>query len=308
MTQPIEQDIMFFAADQARHGRAPGTIRSRISAIVWYCESFGFDNPTTNQFGVTRPKLARVLRGITRMHTRARKTRLPITPAILKRILAVMRGACPSLSDYDVMAYKAAFTTALYGLLRVSEFAAPSTTTYEEGRTARAVDVVVHPDAGAEYFVYTVRASKADVFRVGASMRIFATGAADCPFKAMTGWLNTRRATDRAEPLFTLENGTYMTRDRVTTVLRSCLLSLGIDPSKFGTQSFRGGGCVAASAAGYDAAFIQLLGRWKSDSFLMYMTLSKDMMRDAQIALSRVEEGDVTRRDLETYRNRFDVA
>ena len=81
----------------------------------------------------------------------------------------------------------------------------------KKARTARAVDVVVHPDAVAE-------------------------------------------------PLFTLENGTYMTRNRVITVLRSCLLSFGIDPSLFGTHSFGVGGCVAASAAGYDAAFIQLPG------------------------------------------------
>ena len=126
---PTEEDLIFFATDQARAGLAPGTIRSRISAMSWFCTTCGFPDAAKNDAGKIKPRLARVLRGITRLKTKEKRTRLPITPSLLKEVLAVLRRANPAMNDDEAAAYTAAFTLALYALLRVSELAAPTTTT-----------------------------------------------------------------------------------------------------------------------------------------------------------------------------------
>ncbi|KLO04126.1 hypothetical protein SCHPADRAFT_788685, partial [Schizopora paradoxa] len=49
------------------------------------------------------------------------------------------------------------------------------------------------------------------------------------------------------------------------------LAAAGIDPSPFAGHSFRRGAASAAAAAGFADHEIQLLGRWHSDCFKLYI-------------------------------------
>lgn len=64
-------------------------------------------------------------------------------------------------------------------------------------------------------------------------------------------------------------NGQF-TRDLVTSTLRQALRSIGVE-GHFSGHSFRRGAATSAREAGLSDEEIQLLGRWKSDSYRLYI-------------------------------------
>lgn len=54
----------------------------------------------------------------------AKDDRRPITVKILDRLLSILPSICSS--NFETCLFRAAFTTAFYGALRISEFVAPS--------------------------------------------------------------------------------------------------------------------------------------------------------------------------------------
>ena len=52
---------------------------------------------------------------------------------------------------------------------------------------------------------------------------------------------------------------------------RSLMLSIGEDPSQFGSHSYRIGGATALFAAGADPLIIRTMGRWSSDCYRLYV-------------------------------------
>ena len=59
--------------------------------------------------------------------------------------------------------------------------------------------------------------------------------------------------------------------------LRYCLRSIGLDPFEYGGHSFRCGGASLAYQAGLPVEAIKLLGDWKSDAVLLYLTVPLNM-------------------------------
>ena len=59
--------------------------------------------------------------------------------------------------------------------------------------------------------------------------------------------------------------------------LRYCLRSIGLDPSVYAGHSFRRGGASLAYQAGLPVQAIKLLGNWKSDAVLLYLTVPLNM-------------------------------
>ncbi|KAI0820425.1 hypothetical protein BC628DRAFT_1276145, partial [Trametes gibbosa] len=49
------------------------------------------------------------------------------------------------------------------------------------------------------------------------------------------------------------------------------LTALGLDSSKYSGHSFRRGAATSAAAVGYADHEIQLLGRWRSDAYKLYI-------------------------------------
>ncbi len=101
-----------------------------------------------------------------------------------------------------------------------------------------------------------------------------------CPVNAALRLIKPIRHLDDATPL-----GTYAVRSgrpigvSATQVLRAVrhgaeldgLESNGFDLDRIGTHSLRAGGAVALRLAGYDDVTIRKLGRWSSDTFLIYI-------------------------------------
>ena len=77
-------------------------------------------------------------------------------------------------------------------------------------------------------------------------------------------------------------DGTYLTRTHVVDILRA---SFPKQPD-LNTHSFRIGGASALSDAGTQDHVIQIMGRWASDSFLRYIHIPNQSLREFQVSMA----------------------
>ena len=103
--------------------------------------------------------------------------------------------------------------------------------------------------------------------RQGVTLTIAATGDEACAITALQRLFHDWPSS-LAAPLFRL-SGSF-TRQRLTETLRETLTAAGIDGHYTG-HSFRRGAATSAREAGLSEDEIQLLGRWKSDSYRLYI-------------------------------------
>jgi len=65
------------------------------------------------------------------------------------------------------------------------------------------------------------------------------------------------------------------TVEQVRGTVKYLMLSLGLDPRKFGAHSLRIGGATAALSAGLSPAAIRAAGRWASDVYILSAALPR---------------------------------
>ncbi len=68
-------------------------------------------------------------------------------------------------------------------------------------------------------------------------------------------------------PLFREESKIPLTKERLVLKVRQALELSGIDSSKYAGHSFRIRAATTAASKGLSDTVIQILGRWRSDSF-----------------------------------------
>ena len=295
---PTEVDLCFFAGHRARQGILPGGVRKELTAVGQWFRAHGFPHPLIDPItGKGLFRLYRVMRGITLAHSTATRTRLPLTTGLLRRLRTVLRLACPWLCDADVELYWCALTLGVYGMLRVGEFVAPAVSSSTEFTTRRSDLQLVEEDNGGVLILH-LRDSKTDYARQGVTIRIHENRSETCPVAAYRRVATARptRATDSV--LFTQTDGTYMTRDRITRVLRASLAHLGFDPVLYASHSLRIGGVVSASAAGFGIETLKKLGRWASDAVLVYLQLPESVLRSAHRGMGSVSDDALENDDL----------
>jgi hypothetical protein len=222
------------------------------------------------------------------------RVRLPVTTKLLMRIKSTMQLES---SIRDRMMW-AAFTLGTCGLLRLSEFAV---TSGREDRVLRWRDIQWFDSnekqlpllngqvqsASAEYRVF-IATSKTDPFRLGVSIRICAPIAV----KAMRSYCNRLpfhppfngflfdfgKAVSNEKPL-------ALSRDVVVSSLKSYLKLLGESAEKYNGHSFRKGGAQSLAEAGIPTDIIQVMGRWTSDCYKLYISTPARAITDAALAL-----------------------
>ena len=69
--------------------------------------------------------------------------------------------------------------------------------------------------------------------------------------------------------------------------LRRCLVDIGLEPSHFASHSFHRGGASFAFQAGVPIEMIKILGDWKSDAVLLYLTVPMNMRLHAVDQITR---------------------
>ena len=95
------------------------------------------------------------------------------------------------------------------------------------------------------------------------------TGNAICPVTAILSYLALWR--DVSGPLFVLQNGRMLTHQIFSDTLDGLLKELYFKKENFNTHSFCIGAATSAKAANISDTHIQMLGRWKSNAFKLYI-------------------------------------
>lgn len=207
------------------------------------------------------PLLQRVINGIRRLRGEAdTKERRPITRDLLLQILrqfdqTTLVGAT----------LHASFCLAFAAFLRVGEFTwsqSELTDDFQRWHITRR-SVKLHKD----YMELTLPAFKTDPFRRGITLSIAAATDNACPVRSLRN-LFTRFPAELSSPLFYPDKA--FTRQYVIATLQDALRILG-HAGHYSGHSFRRGAATSARDAGLSDDEIQLLGRWKSDSYRLYI-------------------------------------
>lgn len=235
---------------------------------------------TSSLYLFSDPTLQRIVLGIRRFQGGTQRgERLPLVRELLLRILSLF-----NTSVVHGATMHAAFCLAFAAFLRVGEF------TYTQSDLLGADFGKFHPTRGhvtlqKDHLELTLPASKTDPFRCGITLTVAASHDAACPVKSLAH-LFARAPAPASAPLF-FTSALPFTRDIVINEMRAALTRLGI-PGQYSGHSFRRGAATSARAAGVSDSDIQLLGRWKSDSYKLYIDTPKSHILSASRLLQQV--------------------
>ena len=258
----LEGDLCLFIAFLARSLKA-STIRSYLSGVRSFHVDSGVPDPLEG-----KEMLHRALRGIKRLHGQAQsKPKLPVTLALLESIAPLINW-----SSHDEVMIFASWCIATAGLLRSGEF------TVFSGNPAPALLnknlSELRSDGGFLFRNLHLVASKADPFRKGVDIVIGHSASVANALNVFASYDALRSADARHPdaPLFAFSDGKPLTKLVCVSSLRLMVASLGMDASRFAGHSFRRGGAQSLRDAGVPDHLIQVIGRWSSDAYKLYLT------------------------------------
>ena len=205
-----------------------------------------------------------VLRGIQRSKSHGR-TRRAISTATLGKIVNHLITEYPS-TTHDRYMLAAATCLAFYALLRVSEFASPTRSSFLSHRTLARQDIKIKKHT----ISLRIRASKTDQQRRGHTLLVGCTHTSPCPVELLTRYLQLRKHSSSQSPLFLFKDGSYLTQRTFSAALKQSLLAVGRNHHHYSPHSLRIGGATAAAKAGVEPTIIQELGRWRSQCYRRY--------------------------------------
>lgn len=228
------------------------------------------------------PKLEYVVRGLRRKATgRAVRPRLPITPTILRSLKNVWEQL-PSRED-AIMLWGAA-CLCFFGFLRTGEVVVPSDAGYDPQVHLSFQDVKVDNRQNPKWLEVHLKASKTDPFRHGVTIYVGATGKWLCPVASVLAYMVQRG--NKPGPLFMFRDGRPLTRSRFVTALRAALRKAGYDDEKYAGHSFRIGAATTAAQCGIQDSLIQMMGRWRSNAYTLYIRTPPSTLISVSKALS----------------------
>ena len=238
---------------------ATKTIKSYLSGVRSYQVDIGLQDLGAFH----HPMLERIIAGIKRLvGERDKRERKPITRQILIQLLnnldhKTLNGAT----------LHAAYSIAFAGFLRCGEFTYTAGEIDEPGfdawhLTRKSIDIQ------ADRMTISLPASKTDPFRRGVVLTVAATHDSACAVASMKN-LFRKFPSEPNAPLFHQAGGAF-TREFVTSNLRASMKRLGFEGNYSG-HSFRRGAATSAKEAGLSDTDIQMLGRWKSDAYQLYI-------------------------------------
>jgi hypothetical protein len=229
--------------------------------------------------------LPRCLKGIKReLGVKSQIKRLPITTELLSQMLAIIDPA----SNYSHALFWAAATMGTYGLLRMSEFCASDSKSQDEFKlvslqqvqlyASTGTEIPLHDDSNferASYYTLQLRTSKTDPFRRG--VKLFISGAP--AVSALLIYLSFHSQEYRHNPnnyLFIERQNSanaILKRSSMINMTRAVISSLGLHGDDYHGHSFRRGGATSLSMKQVPDHLIQVLGRWASQCFKLYIDI-----------------------------------
>lgn len=293
---PSEMDMLFFVAKLAEDGLKAGTIKCTLAGVSSSFVGLGFRNPLKDRMGSMLPLLHRAVRGVSRLLGGPRRRRDGLTVDKLARALQKMLEACDG-NVYNCACLSFALALGVFQMLRVAEMVSPGTkrAAHDPLTCLNVEDLEFLPTMGpaAKFLDTNVKLSKTDPFRFGSVLRTARTDGDVCPVELGVAFLKLRGRDDPKGPVFTMADGSLLTRDRLQRYLRRALELAGFSGKNFGTHSMRLGGMQSLVAAGWAPDLVKVMSRHASDAALGYMQMSDAQKQDAARSMARIRTQDV---------------
>lgn len=218
------------------------------------------------------PWLVRILAGIKRCnHEEDKKKAAPLNIEILEKISALPPQ--PSIEDIN---FSVASKVAFAGFMRSGEFTytqkdLDKADTFSKTKLTRS-DITFGGDN--EYAILRLKRSKTDTDHEGIDIMLAATPSPTCPVAALR-FLFKNDPQPTTAPLFSRGSNQPFTyqflRSKLTSRLQECNVP---DFETYTGHSWRRGAAQHAYEMGLPENMIQRLGRWTSDAFKGYFTVS----------------------------------
>ena len=209
------------------------------------------------------PQLGYVIRGIKKSTGGPPRTRLLITPDLLK----IMQNSWSPSSGWNGAMLWAAACTCFFGFLRCGEVLISSEASYDPQVNLSLEDVRIDSQIQLSLVEVNIKASKTDPFCQGVKVYLGATSKEMCQVSAILHYSALRGA--GPGPLFKFNDGKGLTREQFVSAVRVVLRSGGIDASLNVGYSFRIGAATTAAKVGMQDSLIRTLGRWESSAYLL---------------------------------------
>ena len=204
------------------------------------------------------------------------------------------------MTEHDRFAYETALTNGVCKMLRASEQVSPSASRFDQEKTALGWDLKLN----GPQCTFTIKAAKNDRFRVSHDVEVYATNTEWCPVATARRYMEHRTA-PMDSPLFTLEDGSFMTRTSLSHVIQKCIAFLGLPEKQYKSHSLRGGGACSMAAAGF-GSLAPAAGRWKSEACLKYLrSVPPSQMAAVMQKMARLGSQDVHHQHMQVYHQRY---
>ncbi len=208
---------MQFVAWLHLRGLASGTAKSYLAVVRHTQISLGLGDMNMGQM----PQLEYVIRGMKRLARPSGRTRLPITPELL-RGMQVAWQSHPNPKD-AVMLWAAA-TICFFGFLRAGEVVIPGDHELDPAIHLAHGDVTVDNVQDPKFIVVVVKASKTDPYRKGVRVYLGRVPGELCPV-AVLSYMVSRGS--QPGPFFKFYDGRSLTRKRFVAAVREALAAAG---------------------------------------------------------------------------------
>ena len=164
----------------------------------------------------------------------------------------------------------------LFRYLRSGEVTVPSDSAFDPATTITFEDINVDDTTNPTLLKLRLKASKTDPFRKGVGVVVGRTNNKLCPVAAVLAY----SAVMGSGPGFMLkfQDGKLLTKHCFVAAVRDALGAAGLDPKAFAGHWFRIGAATTANACGLNDSTIQMLGRWSSSAYLVYIETPRDQL------------------------------
>ena len=257
-----EQRLVLYVGYLINNNRKSTTIKSYISAI---CTVLMQDQYKLREDTYLISSLTKACR----YQNDTVKIRLPIQKQLFHTILDQTNLHFDQMGqNYLKVMYRAMFTAAYYGLLRVGEV------TYGS-HPVLAPDV--HIASNKKKLLFILRTSKThwknnklQFVKISSTCKI--TNNCHCPFNILQSYVH-RRPTCRKlkEPFFVFADRSPVLPNHMRGLLKLILTEANIDANNYSTHSFRAGRSCDLLEMGLSVETIKKLGCWKSNAVFTYL-------------------------------------
>ena len=256
------ETISMFIAFLHKENFQTSTIRTYLSAIGFYHKINSYENPVASY------PVSKCLQGTSKDQALKRKNlkkpivRLPITKRILHKLIHVL--PLLKFDNYSNRMLKALFLLFYYASLRAGEAVKTNST----DNILRLENVERFSSRSKQG--YLIRFMKFKHSKVPITLSLLSTGQKMyCPVVALDEYLKLRGQGQGY--LFLKANGSPLTRNYVSVLLKICLKKCGYRQESYNTHSFRIGRTTDLAAANHSENLIKITGRWHSNAYKKYI-------------------------------------